>query len=216
MITLPDQISAARNQQLEASLHMFQTISSQAVAATGKLMALNLQTARASLEHSTEAMRQVLGAEDPRDLLALTTSTQAGFDSCLAYGRALFSIASGFQPVIARSLPVAQPAAASVPAALDLPDENAPVVAQPEAPATEALAPLPVPEQAAAVKAKPLAKAVSKATPRTVNARRAAAPVAAAEAKPVKVTGLKAVEAAKPPPESPQLDMLAAKPKKKK
>lgn len=206
MSPFPDQFSAARNQQIEASLHMFQKISSQAVAATGKLMALNIHTARLSLEQSAEALRQVLGAEDPRDLFALTKRTQAGFDSYLAYGRALFSIATGFEPVAsvpARSAPVVS-------------EPEGPVVAQPEAPAAEALAPLPIPEQAEAVKPKPLAKAVSKATPKTVIARPAAAPVATAEAQPVKVTGLKAVEASKPAPESPQLDMLAPKSKKKK
>lgn len=81
----------------------------------------------------------------------------------------------------------------------------------------------PAPQAAPVAKAKPIAKEVSKVAPKSVAAKPAAAPVPA-KTKPVVVTSLKAVEAArptapvsgKPAADNKQLDMLAPKAKKKK
>ncbi|MES2016250.1 MAG: phasin family protein [Pseudomonadota bacterium] len=100
MSTLPEQFSAARQSQVEAQLKLFQTYTSSAVENTEKIIALNLSTARASMEKSSNAMRQLLAAQDPRDLIALTTQTQENFESMLAYGRELFSIATGSQAAL--------------------------------------------------------------------------------------------------------------------
>eukprot|EP01041_Mallomonas_annulata_P019912 gene19912-39464_t len=61
MSNLPQPFSAAGNAHFAAQLQLFQTFTSQAVATTGKIINLNLTTARTSLEQSTEALRQVLG-----------------------------------------------------------------------------------------------------------------------------------------------------------
>ncbi|NHZ39074.1 phasin family protein [Massilia aquatica] len=93
MSNLPEQFSAARKAQLEAQLDAFRHFSGKAVENTEKLIALNLQTTRASVEKSTAAIQQLLTAKDPRDLFALTAHSRDGFDTMLAYGRALFGIA---------------------------------------------------------------------------------------------------------------------------
>jgi phasin family protein len=213
MSTLPQPFSAAGNAQLAAQLQLFQTFTSQAVATTGKIISLNLNTARTSLEQSTDALRQVLSAEDPRDLLALTTRSQASFESMLAYGRALVGIATGVQA------PAPRQGAAPTLAAPTAAPEAAPAPELVAAVAVVEAVTLPVPAEAAPGKA--AAKAVAKTTPKTPAVKPAAAPFPVADGKPVKVkvTGLKTAEARKPAasiPPAAQLEMLAVAPKKKK
>lgn len=214
MSTLPEQFSAASSKHIETQLQALQHLTSQVVATTGKIASLNLQSARTSLEHSAQAMFQVLSARDPRDLLSLTNQTQSGFDSMLAYGRALMAIATN-APAISTGAGTSTTAApAPVPVATQAPE---PVVLQPAEPlAPTEVAMLSMPEQTSAAKVKPLAKAVARATPKTKSARPAAAPLPAAAGKPVKLSSLKALEASPPPAPSPQLDMLAPQSKKKK
>lgn len=206
MSPIPEQFSAASSKQIEAQLQLFQQFTSQAVAATAKIASLNIQTARASLEHSTQAMAQVMSARDPRDLLSLTTQSQIGFDSLLAYGRALFGIATGTAAVAASTKPAPVPARVA-------PKAPALLVEQPPEPIVQAeVATFPIPDQASPVKAKPLARAVAKTTPKAKPAKPAAAPVTASASKPVKASALQAVDASP----SPQLDVAAPKSKKKK
>lgn len=119
MSNLPEQFSAARKAQLEAQLDAFRHFSGKAVENTEKLIALNLQTTRASVEKSTAAIQQLLTAKDPRDLFALTAHSRDGFDTMLAYGRALFGIAGGARAAAPGSSilsALAAPAAARQPA----------------------------------------------------------------------------------------------------
>jgi phasin family protein len=213
MSTLPEQFSAARKSQVEAQINFFQNYASTAVQNAEKLLALNVSTTRASMEKSSAVVRQLLAVQDPRDLFALTTQSQENFESLLAYGRELFSIASGSQAALLKqAVPVIAP---SVP--------EAPVVAPAAAPKAKAVpkvveadpAPQAAPVAPAPVKAKPIAKAVTKVAAVEAPATPAAAPVPVAAA-PVVVNGLKAVEASPPAAEPKQLDMLATKAKKKK
>lgn len=193
MSTLPEQLSAVRKSQVEAQLAFFQNFTSKAVEGAEKLIALNLNTTRASLEKSSAAVRQLIAAKDPRDLLALTTQSQENFDTLLAYGRELFSIATGAQAALL------QPAAPGpVPAFLTAPSDTA--AATPES----------FPEVALA---KPIAKAGAKAMPKP-----AAAPVPL-EPEPVVVAGLEPVDALAPlhaDADQEQLDSLTPKARKKK
>jgi phasin family protein len=214
MSTLPEQFSAARKSQVEAQINFFQNYASTAVENAEKLISLNLSTTRASMEKSSAAVRQLFTVKDPRDLFALTTQTQESFESMLAYGRQLFSIASGTQaallkqavPVIAPPVPelpeVPKVAPAKAPEAV-----AAPVVVEADEPQAAPAAPVPV-------KAKPIAKAASKVGAVEAPAKPAAAPVPVASS-PVVVTSLKAVEAAPPSVEPKQLDMLIPKAKAK-
>ncbi len=223
MSTLPEQFSAARKSQVEAQINFFQHAAASAVENAEKILALNLSTTRATMENSSAAVRQLLSAQDPRDLFALTTQSQASFERMLAYGRQLFSIAATSQatllkqalPVVAPPVPETPQPGASKVVPLFAPEAPTALAPEPAAKSTPAAPP--------AAKAKPLAKAVSKVGAKAVAAKPAAAPLPDAD-KPVVVTSLKAVEASPPPApvsgkpviDDKQLDMLAPKAKAKK
>lgn len=218
MTTLPEQFSAARKSQVESQINFFQNYATTAVESAEKIIALNLRMSRASMEKSSAAVRQLLSVQDPRDLFALTTHSQENFESLLAYGRQLFSIATGSQvALLKQAAPVIAPPVPEAPEAPQAPKApKAEPLKAPEAKAAPAVVEadaLPVP-----AKAKPIAKAVSTAAAEAAPvkpAKPAAAPVPAVAA-PVVVTKLKAVEAAPPAAEPKQLDMLTPKPKAKK
>ena len=170
MSTLPEQFSAARSAQVETQITLFQNYASSAVQKAEKLFALNMRTTRTSMEKSSAAMRQLMAAQDPRDLFALTTQAQASVDSLLAYGRELFSIASG------------------APAAPD--KEAAPVVAPP-------VAEVPSIPQAPRAAPAPAAPLLAKVGP-PARAARKASPVAAPAPEPVLAAPPKTVQAAVP------------------
>lgn len=124
MSTLPEQFSAVSKSQLEAQLAFFQDVTAKAVAGTEKLIALNLSTARASLEKSSDTVRQLFTVKDPRDLFTLTTHTQQNFDTLLAWGRELFTIASSTQAALLKpgaAFAQAAPVPAITPVALAAP-----------------------------------------------------------------------------------------------
>lgn len=164
-------------QQTETQLDYLQSLAARSIDSAGKIIALNLSTVRASMEQSSAAMRQMFSVKDPRDLLALTSSTQESFESMLAYGRALADIASATQVQ-------ADP--------LDVPAK---------------------PVELLPVKAKPIAKPIARVVGKVIAQP---APFPAAAARPVKLAGVKPVDAAAPSAEPKQLDMLTPKPKASK
>lgn len=131
-------------QQTQAQLTYLQNLAARSIDSAGKIIALNISTARASMEQSSAAMRQLFTVKDPRDLLALTSSTQVSFENMLAYGRALADIASATQA----SLPAPEADPVGV---LTTPEALLPVKAKPipkaiakAAPAKPAATPFPI------------------------------------------------------------------------
>jgi len=120
MTSLPEQLSAARTQQLDAQFHLFRTFATQAIDNASRIASLNLATSRESAERTTRTMRQLLGATDPGALAGLRTHAEEQMRSLFAYSRELISIATSAQPQAARAL------AAAAPAALPAPDALAP------------------------------------------------------------------------------------------
>lgn len=120
MTSLPEQFSAARQAQLDNSFKLIRSFSDQALDRTSRVFALQLDASRAAVEQSSSAMRQLLAARDPRDLLALGSQSQQHLRAMLDYGRELFSIAtSGMSIPMLRSQPAqAVPDAAPQQAAL--------------------------------------------------------------------------------------------------
>lgn len=129
MSTLPEQFSAARKAQVEFQMEFARKFSAKFVESTQRVIALNLDTGRASMERSAAALRQLLEVRDPRDLLALTTQTQANVDSLLAYSRELLHIASGAQGELLQT--VTRTALPAAPFALAAPFLAAPLAAAP-------------------------------------------------------------------------------------
>lgn len=205
MINFSEQLSAARQSQLEAQLQFFNSFTSKAVASAEKLVALNLNLTRETVEKSSTALCQVLTARDAADLFALSARTPDTFSRMLAYGRDLMSIATG------GVLP--QPSAAPQPAARI---DNTPAALAEAAPEPELKAEADVPASAT-----PLARALDSAGVTHGAAKPVAASFPAAEEVNVEVTGIEPIDAAPPPAPvagTPEVakEALAAKGRRKK
>lgn len=223
MSSITEQFSAATKSQLEAQFQIFSTLAQTAVGSAEKVIALNLSTTKASVEKSSAAAKKLLTATDPKEFFSLGAGEQPGFDSLLAYGRALYSIASTAQSELIKSAqstlkqvtdlaatkatvaPKTPPAlAAAVSAAVEAVAANEPVaVVPPKVPkAKPVAAPIPVAEEDSFVEVKVDVKPSFPAPPPK--------PIALApEDKPAKIAAPKA----KPAP-AKQLDLSGAKAKK--
>lgn len=103
MSSITEQFSAATKSQLEAQFQIFNTLASTAVDSAEKIIALNINTTKASVEQSSAAAKQLLSIKDPKELFSLGTQQPGSFDAFLAYGRALYSIASTAQGELVKS-----------------------------------------------------------------------------------------------------------------
>jgi phasin family protein len=95
MFSITEQLSAATKSQLETQLKLLNTFATTAFEGAQKVIALNLSTTKASVEKSSAAAKQLLEAKDPQEFFSAARAPS--FDSALAYGRELFSIASKTQ-----------------------------------------------------------------------------------------------------------------------
>jgi phasin family protein len=102
-MTLPDKFAEASKQQLATHIDFFQSLTSRMFENAERILALNLETTRATLDQSAGAARQLAAVREPRDLLALRAQSQQQVEAVMAYSRKLFEIANK---------PVAVPAAA--------------------------------------------------------------------------------------------------------
>jgi phasin family protein len=103
MSSLTEQFSAVTKSQLEAQFKIFNTFANTAVDSAEKVIALNLNTTKASVEKSSAAARKLLDAKDAQELFRLNAGQPSGFDHLLAYGRQLYSIATAAQTELLQS-----------------------------------------------------------------------------------------------------------------
>jgi len=98
MFAIPEQFSTASKANLEAQLALVSSLTSKAFEGVEKLIELNLEAARASIEESNASARQLLAAKDPQEWLTLAAAqAQPNAEKALAYARNVASIASGVQ-----------------------------------------------------------------------------------------------------------------------
>ncbi|MDB5765078.1 MAG: phasin family protein [Herminiimonas sp.] len=98
MFSNQDQFSAAAKANFESQFAAATALANKAFAGVAQLVDLNVSAAKASLEHSTAAVQQLLSAKDPQEFFALSAAqTQPNAEKLLAYGRNLASIASSTQ-----------------------------------------------------------------------------------------------------------------------
>lgn len=98
MFPISEQFSAASKANLEAQLALLSTLTNKTFESVEKMVELNLDVAKASLQNSSAAARQLLGAKDPQEWLSLAASqAQPNAENALAYSRSLATIASGVQ-----------------------------------------------------------------------------------------------------------------------
>jgi phasin family protein len=104
MFTVPDQLSSVARANFEAQLAVFTALSGKAFESVEKMMDLNLNAAKATIEDSSAAMRQLLSARDPQEFFSLTAAqAQPTAAKAIAYGRHLAGIAASAQAELTRT-----------------------------------------------------------------------------------------------------------------
>ncbi len=98
MFAIPEQFSNATKANFEAQFAMFASLTSKAFEGIEKLVDLNINAAKATLEESSVATKQLLSAKDPQEFFSLSAAqAQPSAEKALSYGRQLASIAAGTQ-----------------------------------------------------------------------------------------------------------------------
>ena len=98
MFAIPEQFSNATKANFEAQFAIFSALSAKAFEGVEKLVDLNINAAKASLEETSETARQLLAAKDPQEFFSLTAAqAQPTAEKAISYTRQLASIAAGTQ-----------------------------------------------------------------------------------------------------------------------
>ncbi|MBC3869226.1 phasin family protein [Undibacterium oligocarboniphilum] len=101
MFSVPEQFSAATKANFDAQLALFSSLSGKAFEGVEKLIELNLNAVKSSLEESAAHTKQLLAAKDPQEFFTLSSAqTQPNAEKFLAYSRHLGAIASEAQAEI--------------------------------------------------------------------------------------------------------------------
>ena len=96
MFAIPEQFSNATKANLESQFALFSSLTAKTFEGVEKLVELNINAARTSLESSQNVTRQLLGAKDPQEFFSVTASqAQPAAEKVTAYSRELASIATG-------------------------------------------------------------------------------------------------------------------------
>jgi phasin family protein len=104
MFPMNEQITNATKANLEAQLSILTALTAKAFESVEKVVDLNLNAAKASLEDSAVAARQLLSAKDPQEFLSLTAAqAQPTAAKAIAYSRHLAGIASTAQAEFTRA-----------------------------------------------------------------------------------------------------------------
>ena len=104
MSTVAEQLSAATKASIEANLALFSEFTTTTFAGVEKLIDLNLNTVRASLEDSNLTTKQLFAAKDPQDFFSLSAAqAQPNTEKAIAYGRHFANIASNTQTSLTKA-----------------------------------------------------------------------------------------------------------------
>lgn len=98
MFAIPEHFSAASKASFESQIALLTTLTNKTFESVEKVVDLNITVAKASLEDSNAAAKQLLAAKDPQEFLSLVAAqTQPNAEKALAYSRNLASIATDVQ-----------------------------------------------------------------------------------------------------------------------
>ena len=198
MSSITEQISVAAQTTLASPIAVMNALSKTAFGSLEKLITLNINTVKQSLENSSAATQQLFSASKPQELLTLSaTQTQPHIEKIMAYGRELADIT-----IVARGeiLQAFTPAVATASKAVS----------------TKTAAPVAI-KAVEKVSSKPAIKSDSAAKPATKPATNTQLPLLAeAEVKPVKAVKQIAAKPAKPSDvKAIEVNTVSAKPSKK-
>lgn len=98
MFPIQDQISVATKANLDANFALYASLTHKTLESVEKLINLNISTVKASMEASSTVARKILTAKDPEEFLAaISEQAKPKFDTAIAYGSNVASIASSTQ-----------------------------------------------------------------------------------------------------------------------
>lgn len=159
MSLLTEQLSSAAQNQLAKQIAVFQAWSQLAFGGLEKLITLNFNTAKQSLENANSVTHELFAVKQAQELLDLSRSqAQPQLEKILSYGRELAAISidtrtelwqivskQGNAEIVA-TVAIAKPALKAAPAAVTKPVVTKPVVAKPAVtkPAVKKLAAKPI------------------------------------------------------------------------
>jgi phasin family protein len=104
MFNIPEQFSTVAKTNLEAQLALFTNLTTKAFESMEKVVDLNLNVAKASLEDTSIAAKQLLTAKDPQEFFSLSAAqAQPAAAKAIAYGRHLAGIATSAQAELTRT-----------------------------------------------------------------------------------------------------------------
>lgn len=104
MFNIPEQFSSVAKANFEAQLSLFTNLTNKAFESVEKVVDLNLNVAKASLEDSSITAKQLLSAKDPQEFFSLTAAqAQPNAAKAIAYGRHLAGIATSAQAEFTRT-----------------------------------------------------------------------------------------------------------------
>lgn len=104
MFSFHEQFAAATKAHFEAQLALLNTLTAKTFEGVEKVIELNLSAAKASLEESGGAAKQLMSAKDPQEFLNISAAqAKPNADKAAAYGRHLAGIASGTQAEFTRA-----------------------------------------------------------------------------------------------------------------
>ena len=99
MFTTPEQFAAANKATVDSLLSVANT----ALATAERIAALNLNTARSTLEDAASGVKSVMGAKDPQAAVAAQTAlAQPAVEKAVAYSRSVYEITSETQQELAK------------------------------------------------------------------------------------------------------------------
>jgi phasin family protein len=104
MFPMNEQFASAAKTNIEAQLSIITALTTKAFESMEKVVDLNLNAAKASLEDSAVTARQLLAAKDPQEFLSLTAAqAQPTAAKAIAYSRHLAGIAAAAQAELTRA-----------------------------------------------------------------------------------------------------------------
>jgi phasin family protein len=104
MFAIPEQFSNATKASFESQFAIFSSLTAKAFEGMEKLVELNITAAKASLEESSAATRQLLSAKDPQEFFSLTAAAiQPTAEKAMSYSKQVAAIAAGTQAEFTRA-----------------------------------------------------------------------------------------------------------------
>ncbi|MBI1889150.1 MAG: phasin family protein [Burkholderiales bacterium] len=98
MFTTPEQFTAATKANFEAQIALITALTNKAFESVEKLVDLNINAAKTSIEESNSAAKQLLSAKDPQEFFKVSAEqAQPNAEKAIAYGRHVATIASAAQ-----------------------------------------------------------------------------------------------------------------------